>query len=170
MDLVDIIESKRFLGGEFLTWLWFQSHRRNGRFDLDGLGPIELEFADQLVLDAFLAEAEQSRLSGGAPSYSPEAKTALRMGKRVSKAKLKLRREERDWVFTVTADDFHFGGVRVPATLQEPEEKTLDRFLLIEELDEVFTALYSQFLNQRLSDQWPQINQELEQWAHQDDS
>jgi hypothetical protein len=31
MDLVDIISEKKFLGQEFLTWLWYKSEERGGK-------------------------------------------------------------------------------------------------------------------------------------------
>ncbi len=36
MDLVDLIEEKRFLGQEFLTWLWWKSEERGGVVALPG--------------------------------------------------------------------------------------------------------------------------------------
>ena len=30
MDLVDLITEKRFIGQEFLTWLWYKSDERGG--------------------------------------------------------------------------------------------------------------------------------------------
>ena len=65
MDLVDLITEKRFLGQEFLTWLWYESGQREGHFQIGDAEPFELHFDDQLVLEAFMAEAETSRLSGG---------------------------------------------------------------------------------------------------------
>ncbi len=38
MDLVDLIAEKRFLGQEFLTWLWWKSEERGGSVSLPGPG------------------------------------------------------------------------------------------------------------------------------------
>ena len=38
MDLVDLIEEKKFLGQEFLAWLWYKSEERGGAVDIPGTG------------------------------------------------------------------------------------------------------------------------------------
>ena len=40
MDLVDLITEKRFLGQEFLTWLWYKSEERGGSVNLPGRGDV----------------------------------------------------------------------------------------------------------------------------------
>ena len=40
MDLVDLIAEKRFLGQEFLTWLWWKSEERGGTVEVTGRGDL----------------------------------------------------------------------------------------------------------------------------------
>ena len=76
MDLMDLIESRRFLGSEFLMWLWFKSECYDGLFDIGpDKRPIEVILDDAMTLEAFLAETERNTFKGGAPAYSPEAKS-----------------------------------------------------------------------------------------------
>lgn len=168
MDLVDLIASRQFLGGEFLVWLWYHCETRDGRFDLPGFGSVLLSFEDQLVLDTFLAETEQSRLTGGAPTQSEEAKTALRAGKRVSKAKLRFLHNEQEWVFTVSAADFAFTSVKVPAVLGREDDRLSERISLIEDLSELWQTLYSVFLTERLGEEWEMARQGIAEWAQQE--
>jgi len=167
MDLIDLIEQRRFLGGEFLTWLWYRCDTEGGDFELPSIGSLGVSFDDQLVLEAFLAESEQSRLSGASPCHSPEAKTALQSGKRVSKAKLRFLNEDREWVFVVSAADFTFSSVKVPAVLKEEDERLLERVSLIDELSEMWAALYQLFLTQRLSDTWTDLEAAIGGWTAQ---
>jgi hypothetical protein len=169
MDLVDLIESRRFLGGEFLTWLWFRCDGGGGEFDLPEVGGIAVTFDDQMVLEAFLAESEQSRFSGASPSDSPEAKTALRAGKRVAKAKLRLLKDQQEWVFTVSAGDFGFASVKVPAILKEEDERLLERVSLVDDLAVMWRALYAAFLRERLGKQWPAVERQIHDWATSQD-
>lgn len=164
MDLVDLIESRRFLGGEFLVWLWHHCAEGDHTFQLPG-GSIVLAFDDQLVLQAFLAESEQSQLTGGAPTQSPEARTALRAGKRISKAKLRILQGEREWLFTVAAGEFTFSSVKVPAVLKRPDERLLERASLMDELSEMWHALYGLFLTDRLGPDWEASRLAIAAWA-----
>lgn len=168
MDLLDMIESRRFLGGEFLVWLWYRCGTGQPRFNLPGIGEVIVGFDDQLVLESFLAESEQSRLTGGAPTESPEAKTALRAGKRISKAKLRLIHEEAEWVFGVSAADFSFSSVKVPAVLKQPDERLLERLTLLDDLSAMWNGIYRIFLRDRLSGDWAETSKHLAAWAATD--
>lgn len=155
MDLVDLINTRTFLGSEFLTWLWFRVDCQDGLLDVEGVGRIEVIFDDQLTLDAYVAETQRSDLRGGAPAYSVEAVTALRQGKRPTKAKLRIIKEGREWAFSFKAETFDLTGLKIPALLtQETDEQFYERMYLIEEVEEIMHALYQEFLAVRLSEQW----------------
>ena len=55
MNLADLIETRRFLGSEFMMWLWFKSETHDGLMDVAGHGAIEVVYDDRLVLEAYLA-------------------------------------------------------------------------------------------------------------------
>ncbi|MCA9561887.1 MAG: hypothetical protein KC561_00290 [Myxococcales bacterium] len=164
MDLVELIESRRFLGSEFLVWLWYRCDNGEARFEIPDFETVTLEFDDQLVLEGFLAESEQSRLKGGAPSHSPEAQAALKAGKRPSRAKLRLLQGDREWVFSVNAHDFAFSSVKVPAVLKEEDERILERVSLVDELCDMWDGLYKLFLERRLGEQWPETVERMSAW------
>jgi len=164
MDFLDRSARVQFLGAEYLLWLWYRSEEFDGAFSLSD-GPIELYFDDQLVLEAHLAEAEQSRLKGGAPAYSPEAHKALQLGKHVAKAKLRLVKDEREWLFTIDTSTFLASGVKIPAVLSDEEDnKFYERMYLIEELDRTWYALYRAFLSERLAETWPEVQATIRAW------
>src|SRR5690606_6628274 len=156
MDLIDLIESRRFLGSEFLMWLWFKSECYDGLFDLGPeKRPIEVILDDAMTLEAFLAETERNTFKGGAPAYSPEAKVALRQGKRLSRAKLRVIEEGREWVFTIKAETLDLSSINIPAVLsREEDEKFYERIFLVEEIENIMAALYAEFIGIRLSPSW----------------
>lgn len=155
MDLIDLINSRRFVGSEFLTWLWFRVDCHDGLLDIEDVGRIEVIFDDQLTLDAYMAETQRNDLRGGSPAYSMEAVTALRHGKRPTKAKLRFIREGREWAFTFKAETFDIASLKIPALLtQEEDDQFYERMYLIEEVEEILHALYKEFLRLRLADDW----------------
>lgn len=172
MDLYDQIETTRFVGEEFLTWLWYRSDKQEGHFPLDDGHELELHFDNQLTLEANLAEAERSRLTGGSPSFSPEAKEALRRGKRVAQAKLRLTREGREWVMTVTARTLGISSLKIPAVLsKEDDDRFYERADLIAEADSSLRALYAMFLRMRLDRaSWDRELEEIRAWAAEEAS
>ncbi len=50
MDLVDLVEEKRFFGQEFLAWLWFKSEERGGSVAVPGRGDITVVFEKHMLL------------------------------------------------------------------------------------------------------------------------
>jgi hypothetical protein len=171
MDLIDLINSRSFLGSEYLMWLWFKAECFDGLFDLPEHGRIELAFDDQLTLEAYLAETERNMFRGGAPAYSPEAKTALREGKRVQAAKLRIIKEGREWTVKLKAETLGFSGVKIPSLLSKHEEEQFyERMYLLDELEEILDALYREFIDIRLSHAWHDaMLPAIQDWVHADD-
>jgi hypothetical protein len=164
MDVDDVVIGKEFLGEELLLWLWYRTDVDEARFRVDE-DVVEVSFDDSLVLVASLAETEQSRLKGGAPAQSPEAYKALQFGKRVSKAKLRLLKGEKEWVFVFDAQTFRKSGVKLPGLVKKDEDSRLsERMYLIEELDGAWNAIYLAFLEDRIGDAWPAVHARMRDW------
>lgn len=164
MDLAELIIAKRFLGNEFLLWLWHRDDEDLASYKL-GQDHVELHFDDRLQLEAALAEAETSDLKGGAPAHSPEAHKALQVGKRVAKAKMRLSKGEREWSFAVDTSTFKLSGIKIPAVLsKEEDEPFYERMFLIEELNDAWRGIYAQFLQVRLTDDWEKTRKAIADW------
>ncbi len=164
MDLAELITAKRFLGNEFLLWLWRKEDDDASMFKL-GTDHVELLFSDRLQLEAALAEAETSDLKGGSPAHSPEAHKALQVGKRVAKAKMRLLKGEREWVFVIDSSSFHMSGIKTPTVLsKEDDEPFFERMFLIEELHDAWNAIYRMFLEERLGAGWEGRRAEIAEW------
>ncbi|MEI7893487.1 MAG: hypothetical protein WCI05_10360 [Myxococcales bacterium] len=155
MDLAHLIEGKRFLGREFLVWLWYESEQRDGRFVLGDGSVLDLALEGAITLDAGPKAKEQSKLRGMAPSATPEAREALRQGKLPAFAKLRVERGENVFSFAFSADRFALSGIRIPAVVKdESEERFFERMVLLEQIEGLITALYREFLLLRTSDAW----------------
>ena len=151
MDLFEQIERTRHFGELFLLWLWYHSDIDDTIFYLSDNSVLTLAIDNQIVLEAKLTEAVKTVLSGGAPSDSREAFEALRQGKVVSQAKLRVQREEKEWVFTLNGARLEMSGLKIPALMTKAEDdKLYERQALIEEIDALIRGLYEKFLSVRL--------------------
>jgi len=167
MDRVELIASRAFLGTEFLTWLWFRSERDQGRFTV-GETPIRVWFEDQLALESLVADSQEDSFRGGSPSTSPEARMALKQGKKVSRARLGVAKGEREWRVVVKGRTLDLGTVKLPALLTKVEDdRFYERMTLLEELDDLLDGLYLQFLELRLGEAWAGELAELRAWVAQ---
>jgi hypothetical protein len=153
-----------FIGSEFFIWLWHLAEVGDGRFAL-GDEAWEIGFDDNITLEGQLAEAEQSKLKGAQPAYSPEAHQALQLGKRVSKARLRLSRGDQNWFMTGDSRTLSLSAVKVPSALSAADEGAFaERMMLLEELDRAWHGVYGLFLRDRVAGSWNDILATIKTW------
>jgi hypothetical protein len=158
MDLHDLIERTRFLGREFIVWLWWKSDLFEGKMELGEKGSFEVWPDDQITLEADGEQVERSQLKGASPAATPEAMEALRQGKVPTKVRISISQEERVFSFALIADSFALSGVKTPELLQdEADERLFERMYLLEELDEMVTILFGEFLTLRVTNAWEEV-------------
>ena len=155
MDLVDRIETTRFLGGEFLLWLWFSRDVTGGEIYIKGRGAVLVSLETQIALADPLAEREKVSIRGIDPFGGAEASEALSTGKLPRKVGLRVVFEQSEWVMTIDSNTLALSGVKLPAQVsQGSEELFYERMRLLEQIHDLVTALYGHFLGVRLSPAW----------------
>jgi hypothetical protein len=166
-DLVERIQTTRFLGSEFLVWLWCTSELCNGRIDLPGTGEVEIWLGKQIDFVSPLHPTERVSVRGAAPSTAAEAREALRQGKLPTKARLFARARERDFGWQLLAENLAVAAGSIPGVLaNESDEAFIERMQLVAELDGIVHALYQVFLRLRLSPRWEQqVAPMMRAWA-----
>ncbi|MFO0744768.1 MAG: hypothetical protein U1F43_03720 [Myxococcota bacterium] len=167
MDIINRINSTRYLGREFLTWLWYRSSTQEGVFQLTE-GPIELWFDATLTLEAQGEVKEQNVIKAENPTETPEAHAAILTGKVVSSARLRVVNGQKQWVFGMKGETLGLSSVKIPALLsREDDDQLYERFMLIEEIEDTVNALYQQFIELRMDDdQWRPEIQAIRSWVH----
>lgn len=167
MDIITRINSTRYLGREFLTWLWFRSSTQEGQFQLTE-GPIEVWFDATLTLEAQGDVKEQNVIKAENPTETPEAHAAVLTGKLVSNARLRIINGQKQWVFAVKGETLGISGVKIPALLsREDDDQLYERFMLVEEIEDTLNALYQQFIELRMDDDaWRPEIQAIRSWVH----
>lgn len=165
MNLADLIEKRRFVGQEFLVFLWFESELTDGQFDVDGFGACEIRLEGQISL---AQEKEQSKLKGISPSATPEAHEALRQGKMPKVARVKITRGDLEFGLVLNAETLGLSAVKIPKVIsEEGDEQFYERAYLIEDLESLLSALYAKFIALRLSTAWDAVvAPAIRAWIH----
>ena len=175
MDLVDLIAEKRFLGQEFMTWLWFKSEERGGTVYLPGAGDIQVVFEKHMLLESGEGESHEKLICRGLQTELQEARTGLQVGKKLEQARIHLVRGEYEWNFTLTAAMLEFRNLKVPKTMTPSEEESgpdafearvLERVAMIEEAVQTVLELFRLFLDIRIGPDWEQELVRVRQWVH----
>lgn len=153
------IEGISLIGREFLTWLWFKSEERNGRIALNNGEEVELHFLKRIVLEAGEGEYSQGVICSGIHAELKEGKEAIRQGKKVKEAGIKLAYNQNEWEFMFKADTFDFQSLKLPVIdmPEAPESLSgnlLERIYLIENAVKIMDNLFESFLRIRFLPEW----------------
>lgn len=180
MDIINRINNSRFLGREFLMWLWFRSQTNEGMFSLsDSDSPrtarvaleeqLEIWFDKKVKLTSTAGSAteESSTIKADNPTETSEARVSALTGKQITDATLRVVRGQKQWTVTVKADTLGISGVKVPALLsKEDDDQFTERMALIEEIEEIIRSLFLSFVTLRIGPDWPSELHEIRTWVH----
>ena len=167
MAVLERIQEKKFLGMEFVTWLWYRSEQGNGSLPTPDGGLCHLEFEKDLVLSGEAGEATASTLKGETPTMAPEAGTSLAAGKKVKRAKLTVTSGDLNYELTMNAETFDFGSlkVEVPPSLPFAESIPL-RLGALDQFEALFSSLFRQFADMRLDEgEWRKEAGQIRDWV-----
>lgn len=154
-ELFQRIESTRFLGPEFLLWVWLRNEFVQTGVDLGDAGEFNVWLDQQLTLESPLDRNERVTIRGVAPADGNEAREAVRARKFPVRARVVLHGAERESAFGLLAPRFAIaGGLVPPVPNQDASEAFLERMALSERLFTYVDRLYGVFLGERLSDNW----------------
>ena len=176
MDLVDLIEEKRFLGQEFLAWLWFKSEERGGSIELPQRGDIQVTFEKHMLLEYGEGPESEKLICRGLQTELREARAGLALGKKPEQARVKIASGDYEFSITLTAATMEFRSVRLPKTAgagdgdgddhESFEGQVLERISLFEDGIELVNELFRLFISIRASSGWTDELVKLRAWVH----
>jgi len=149
---LELIESGRFLGEEFILWLWHLGLTEGGTSGKDGdTSAWFVEDSIQLVSDR--GDVKAISLQKGNPAESREAFEALSRGMRPYRAKMRLLNSDMEFTFTLTAPTLDLSGLSLPpGHSKDPKGRLADRIFLLEEFIGHLESRFKLFLEERSSD------------------
>jgi recombination associated protein RdgC len=150
MDLIDIIVEKRFVGQEFLTWLWRKSETEGGEIKVHYDNPddvIEVVFEQRILLD----DTNDGKVVCSGPSELPEAIWGLSVGKKVEQAKIRLTVNDLEYSLTLSGSLLEFKGVKLPKTAGTESAEDMaglmyERVGMFNSLRDAVHSLFKKFL------------------------
>lgn len=119
MDLADRVLKRRFVGREFLLWLWFESEVFEGTLRTEAHGSFGFWIERQIVLSA---GKEGTRIKGSQPAAGREAKESLQRGKLPESAGFHLVVGSAETSFTLKGEQLAIAGLKLPTVLGRGED------------------------------------------------
>ena len=159
LDIAVAYNRYRFLGNQFLTWLWFVIENNQHIIRQCDPDAVSLEVGNRMVLE--------NRATGGLETISikannaglEEAILALSKGAAVTEIQLVYKTDSLEWRFTLKGESLGFSGIKLPDSAaaeneQDNDSVVLDKLYLYEKPLELIDRLYQRFIQARLSGKW----------------
>lgn len=171
-EFEDSMEGK--LGAAFLTWMLFTLQTGDGVCKSKRQGEMGLTLHEYLMLEGEALGSKQMLLKKGVVSRCAELAISLNIGKQVSKLRIMSARDGADTeenpeaeVWTYVLDKIHFdmASLKVPKSEEGADiAKTLARFNYIVDAFELMEDMLEQYLEQRYSNEWSTLQEEMSSW------
>lgn len=147
----------RFLGHDFLTWLWFFIERMGGTVQI-GEKAANIHLGERMVL-VLPGEGKERVICTTQANFLHEARTALRQGKVVEEVQLFFMVGDNEYLVTLDSSLWALKQLKTPKQLpdygqDDPDGQFLEKMYFIDEVFATLDALYAQFLAERLSAGW----------------
>jgi hypothetical protein len=155
-------EKYRFLGQEFLLWLWYASENDPEAITKNGGGQetIEATLGDTIVIENIPDLGGKEKITiKGEESDLKEAMLALKKGGMPVQYKMSMETGDQvKFMFTIKADDLSLSGLK--CKVQEPTEKdeiegaVLEKMYLDTKIVGCIDSLFLSFVRSRIAGAW----------------
>jgi len=162
----------RFLGYEFLTWLWFVIEKDQGKITGPEQKMVSLEIGNRIVLENDRKDAVESITIKGDDAGLEEGILALRKGAVVTELNLFYKVGDQAWHFTIKGESLNMASLKVPDTggiesRKDLEGAVIEKAYLYNEAIRLVDNLFKEFIKGRVSDDWnTKIVPLVRQWIY----
>jgi len=162
----------KFLGYEFLTWLWCLTEKNQERLRKLDAELLSLVIGNRIVLENRVGDTAETITIKGEDADLDEGRLSLKKGAVVIELNLIYRSDEQEWHFTIKGESFNIANLRTPATGTPESEKdiegaVLEKVWFYEKVSNLVDTLFNDFMKLRISKDWDGVAvPELRKWIH----
>lgn len=159
IDIATAYNRYRFLGNEFLTWIWFCIENNPALIQQCDPDLVSLDVGNRMVLENRLANGVETISIKGDAAGLEEALVSLKKGAMITEISLIYKSGGAQWYFGLKGESLGITGLKLPETkiLETEEEReglVLEKIYLYEKIFEFIRNLFRVFIKRRLSDHW----------------
>jgi len=161
LDTATAYNRYKFIGHEFLTWLWFLIEKEEPLLHHSDLPEMALALGKRMVLENPREnKAETITIKGGHSNFET-GYLPLKQGALVTEVSLETKSKEITWDFNLKGESLAVANMRISnlgpvETDEDMEGVVLEKVYLLEQIHTYLDILFEKFLILRVSDQWNQ--------------
>lgn len=161
LDVAVAYNRYKFIGNEFLTWLWFTIDTNQPFFQKVDETITSLYLGNRIVLENNINDTSELITIKGDDAGLEEGLLSLRKGAVVIEMNLSYKTENQDWKFTLKGESLSFSSLKVPETgpvetKEDIEGMVLEKSYLYEKAINLVNRLFNIFLKLRSTVEWNQ--------------
>jgi hypothetical protein len=170
LDVAVAYNRYKFIGNEFLTWLWFNADANPKYFNEIDETITGLYIGNRVVLENTINDAIEIITIKGDDAGLEEGLLSLRKGAVVIEINLICKSQDQEWQFTLKGESLSFYTLKVPETgpvesKDDMEGIILEKTYLYEKVTVLIDNLFNRFLKERCSNKWDnRIVPEIRKW------
>ena len=159
LDVAVAYNRFKFLGDEFLTWLWFIIENNPGNLKKLSSEPSSLEIGNRIVLENRRHQTIESITIKGDDANLEEGILALRKGAVVTELNLCFKSGDQEWRFTIKGESLNLSSFKTPfsgpvETAEDVEGAVLEKIYLYEQAIQLVDNVFKDFIKMRVSTRW----------------
>jgi len=159
-----------FLGGEFLTWLWFYIVNTETDVLFDNK-KVFLEIGNKIVLERKANNGVEKVTIKGKDAGLEEGILSLKKGAVVKELNLSYRKEDKEWSFTVVGENMGLSNLKTPdigfiESKKDVEAFVVEKIFLYDALYVLIDSLYKKFIKLRVSANWINVVSDMNKWIN----
>ena len=169
LDIAVAYNRYRFLGNEFLTWIWFAIENDEDIIRRCDPDIQSLDVGNRMVLEHRWANGIETVAIKGDAAGLEEGLLALSKGAQVTEINLIYKSGSLQWQFSLKGESLSFSGLKLPETAaaeqsEDMEGIVLEKLYLYEKPFNFIDELYRLFIELRLSRQWDENLTGMKKW------
>ncbi|MGD9302504.1 MAG: hypothetical protein PVI13_13080 [Desulfobacterales bacterium] len=159
LDVAVAYNRYKFLGEEFLTWLWYVIEKNQVLLKNFDPNFIALEIGNRIVFENRRKDSAERITIKGEGAGLEEGILALKNGAFVTELNMVYRSAELIWQFTVKGESLNISNLSIPQTdLPETDEDiegyVLEKLYLYDRSLQFINNLFTHFVKLRISNEW----------------
>jgi hypothetical protein len=170
LDIAAAYNRYRFLGNEFLTWIWFAIENDEEIIRQCDPDAESLDVGNRMALEHRWANGVETIAIKGDAAGLEEGLLALQKGAQVTEINLIYKSGTLKWQFSLKGESLSFSGLKLPETAaaeqsEDMEGIVLEKIYLYEKPFQFIDELYRRFIELRLSQQWQATLAGMKKWV-----
>lgn len=160
LDVAVTYNQYKFLGNEFLTWLWYCIEKDINLLENEESDPMILQIGNRIVLENERNDDSVETITiKGNDAGLEEGITALNKGAFVTELNIVCKIGENEWNFSLKGENLNFSSFKIPETAnveskEDIEGAILEKIYLRETIINNMDKIYKKFIITRISDKW----------------